>query len=314
MRRWWHVLAMMALVACDGTMPSIPTTAPPPRPERSAVPSAPATAPAGGELSAQAAAYYAHVQASFLSQGLMRTDGGASVPFTSSQLVDAFLNIAFYEEYADQGGRLVSRATPSLMQRWEVPVRIHVISGPSVDPRKAARDRAIIAAYAARLARLTGHSVGMSAGTGNFTVLILTEDERRAYDGALAQLMPGLGASTRDAIIDMDPSTYCLVVARDGPGSSAYSQAVAVIRAEHPDLLRLSCIHEELAQGLGLANDDPDARPSIFNDDEEYALLTRMDELMLRMLYDPRLRPGMTEAEARPIVEKIAEELMGGPV
>lgn len=54
------------------------------------------------------------------------------------------------------------------------------------------------------------------------------------------------------------------------------------------------------------------ARPSIFNDDEEFSLLTRHDELLLRILYDPRLRPGITEAEARPIVTTIATELMGG--
>ena len=46
--------------------------------------------------------------------------------------------------------------------------------------------------------------------------------------------------------------------------------AVAIVRGEHPDLMRLSCIHEELAQGLGLANDSPYARPSVFNDDEEF--------------------------------------------
>jgi hypothetical protein len=110
----------------------------------------------------------------------------------------------------------------------------------------------------------------------------------------------------------MPTSVYCLVVARDSGGSSAYVQAVAVIRAEHPDLMRLSCIHEELAQGLGLANDSPRARPSVFNDDEEFALLTRMDEILLKILYDRRLRPGMTESEARPIVEVIAAEIMGG--
>ena len=64
--------------------------------------------------------------------------------------------------------------------------------------------------------------------------------------------------------------------------------------------MRLSCIHEEITQGLGLANDSPLARPSIFNDDEEFALLTPMDELMLKMLYSPRLSAGMTETEARP--------------
>ena len=93
-----------------------------------------------------------------------------------------------------------------------------------------------------------------------------------------------------------------------------YAKAVAVVRAEHPPLLRQSCYHEELAQGLGLPNDSPKARPSIFNDDEEFAFLTTQDELLLRMLYDQRLHPGMTAAEGRPIVERIARELLAGEV
>ena len=76
--------------------------------------------------------------------------------------------------------------------------------------------------------------------------------------------------------------------------------------------MRLACLHEELAQGLGLPNDSGLNRPSIFNDDEEFALLTRQDELMLSMLYDPSLRSGMTEAEARPIVQSLARRLLDG--
>ena len=111
---------------------------------------------------------------------------------------------------------------------------------------------------------------------------------------------------------NLQRSTYCLVYAMSPGDSSVYNGAFALIRSEHPDLRRMACLHEEIAQGLGLANDHPQARPSIFNDDEEFALLTVMDEYMLRILYDPRLRPGMTEAEARPIVEQIATELVGG--
>ncbi len=92
-------------------------------------------------------------------------------------------------------------------------------------------------------------------------------------------------------ITDMPRSTYCLVYALSAGQGSTYTTAFAVIRAEHPDLMRLSCIHEEITQGLGLANDSPLARPSIFNDDEEFALLTPMDELMLKMLYSPAPRP-----------------------
>ncbi len=110
----------------------------------------------------------------------------------------------------------------------------------------------------------------------------------------------------------MDRDTYCQVLTQSDPATSTYVGAVAVIPSEHPDLLRLSCFHEELAQSLGLPNDSNAARPSIFNDDEEFALLTRQDELMLRILYNPALHPGMTEAEARPIVQTLASRLLGG--
>jgi hypothetical protein len=102
------------------------------------------------------------------------------------------------------------------------------------------------------------------------------------------------------------------VLAQSRGRSGIYTRAFAVVRAEHPDLLRLSCLHEEIAQGLGLPNDSPRARPSIFNDDEEFALLTGMDEDMLRILYNPALRPGMSEDEARPIIRDLATQLVGG--
>jgi len=85
-----------------------------------------------------------------------------------------------------------------------------------------------------------------------------------------------------------------------------------VRRAEPPDLLLFRFIHEEVSQGLGLANDSPSARPSIFNDDDEFALLTTHDEQLLSILYDPRLSPGMTAGQARETVRKIATEKVGG--
>jgi hypothetical protein len=62
---------------------------------------------------------------------------------------------------------------------------------------------------------------------------------------------------------------------------------------------------------MGLANDSPRARPSIFNDDEEFGFLTRQDEMLLKLLYDPRLHVGMSARDARPIVQQIAYELAG---
>ena len=126
----------------------------------------------------------------------------------------------------------------------------------------------------------------------------------------MREIIPQLSDTAIAQIEGLDRSSYCAVLAIDPANNGVYTRAIAVIRAENPDLFRLSCIHEELAQGLGLANDSPAARPSIFNDDEEFALLTTHDELLLRILYDLRLSPGITADEARPIVRKIAAELM----
>ncbi|MDA0963344.1 MAG: DUF2927 domain-containing protein, partial [Proteobacteria bacterium] len=118
--------------------------------------------------------------------------------------------------------------------------------------------------------------------------------------------------STRTVLTTLPSSIYCVVVAfADGPDPQVYTRALALIRSEHPDLMRLSCIHEEIAQGLGLANDSPGVRPSIFNDDDEFALLTSHDEKLLAMLYDPRLHPGMTLDEARPLLRTLARDAMG---
>ena len=126
--------------------------------------------------------------------------------------------------------------------------------------------------------------------------------------------MPNISDSSVDIFRTLPRSIHCLVVAFSGGSSDyEYRKAIAFVRAEHPDLMRRSCYHEEMAQGLGLANDSPNARPSIFNDADEFALLTTHDELLLRMLYDTRLSTGMTPAQARPIVQEIAEGLSGGP-
>ena len=168
--------------------------------------------------------------------------------------------------------------------------------------------------YARRLARATGHPVS-ATGTPNFIVIVASEDDRAETLAEAATRVPGISPSSLRALRDMRRDTYCAVAAyAAGDDPQTYTAAVAVIRAENPDLLRLSCIHEELAQGLGLANDSPAARPSIFNDDDEFALLTKHDELLLQMLYDDRLRPGMSAAEAAPITRIIARELLQGPL
>src|SRR5690606_30868465 len=105
------------------------------------------------------------------------------------------------------------------------------------------------------------------------------------------------------------PDWICgVTLATDARERNRLRGAHIFIGSEATGIMRRLCLHEEITQGLGLTNDS-DARPSIFNDDQEFALLTDHDRLLLRTLYDPRLKPGMTEAEAMPLVKRIVGEL-----
>jgi hypothetical protein len=112
-----------------------------------------------------------------------------------------------------------------------------------------------------------------------------------------------------------DYSIPCAATVGVDPADPVILQGLILIKAETSGLLRESCAHEEFAQALGPGNDFAGARPSIFNDDGEFALLTEHDEYILRVLYDRRLKSGMDRRSAMPIVRRIIESMRpeGGP-
>jgi hypothetical protein len=300
-------LAGFGLAACEPVAVDVPA------PVAQPIVQTPVAAPVPSPASQAARQHYAKVQANLLARGLMRTDSGSTdAPFTDRMLADNFVRVALYDEYIRSDRGLVAQPVQSRLRRWDQPVRVSLRFGDSVPADRQAADRARVASFLGRLQAISGHPIRLSEVQPNFFIYVVSEDERQALGPTIRALLPGLGPADVAGITDMPRATYCLVYAISGGTGSAYTTALAVIRAEHPDLMRLSCLHEEITQGLGLANDSPSARPSIFNDDEEFALLTPMDELMLKMLYDPRLTPGMTEVEARPIVDSLATALIGG--
>ncbi len=197
------------------------------------------------------------------------------------------------------------------IQRWEAPVRWHLhVAGPD-----AAAALADVEFTFAPLAAVTGLDIARAAGPeeANLDIFLLGPED---YPAAIDRARRTIKRSTADRIRDFRTSrTPCNLRAyprasADGPlPKGSYFRAMVLIRTGFSDTYRLGCIEEELAQVMGLVNDDDRVRPSVFNDDEEFALLTTHDELLLRVLYDSRLRAGMTGAEAMPIVARIIEDL-----
>ena len=311
----WAGLGLAALTGCEETPPVTPPpviVAPPPV-VAPLPPPAPLADPPRSTASQELSIYYRRLQNDLLAQDLLRGDGGGvDTPITPDMLLRNFIRIALYDEYAPGGGTQSAAPTASRLRRWEQPIGMNIEFGSTIPAAQRIRDTASIGAYAARLSRLTGVPIRQNTVNANYTVMILNEDDRPGFEGRLRSLIPGIEESTVRTFVNLPRDLLCVVISVSENNAPTYARAVVLIRGEHPDVMRLTCIHEELAQGMGLPNDSPQARPSIFNDDDEFGLLTTHDEFLLRMLYDPRLTPGMTVEQAEPVARVIARELLGG--
>ncbi|MFN3209455.1 MAG: DUF2927 domain-containing protein [Roseovarius sp.] len=296
----------LALAGCEDTVPEAPPTKPQARPNamvRAPQPSAPS------EASQDLARYYKRLENDLVVQGLMRRDGGGvDTPFTDNDLLRNFVQIGFFEEYQRDKGLLPSQSGPVAIKKWTGPVRIGVEFGRNVPEEIRQSEKARVGDYARRLSRVTGHSITLSDASPNFIVMFMSNDDGAQSKARALEVIPAIAQSNLAIITNLPRSTQCFVISAGTRDENELGVALAYIRSELTDLQRLACIHEEIAQGLGLTNDSPRARPSIFNDDEEFALLTTHDEMLLEALYNPALKPGMGLEEARPILRRLFEK------
>lgn len=261
----------------------------------------------GGCTGQPTEAEYAGYAAALVAAGDLRAEAApADAAFTNADLVRNFERIALAHEVDVEQGGSDSNAAANPLKRWADPVR-YQLYGSAVTPN----DRIETADLFSRISRLTGLPAEAARDDVNFAVLITNPGERDEFSAQLAEINPDLAAS-----FDLwrgSKRVVCLAsTLRDPERDGQIVFAIVTIGAEVQGLLRTSCLHEEIVQAFGLSNDHPDVRPSIFNDDEEFALLTEHDEYLLRILYDPALKPGMTVDQAMPLVPGIVEDLRPG--
>ena len=304
--------AALGLAACDdlGLTPEAPPP-PAPAPAPPPPPRTPPRADTPSEKSADLSKFYRRLEANLIARGRLRRDAAVPEEMSPDALARTFVSIALFGEYDESGPVLIQRPTESRLHRWSGPVRIELVFGPSVPLEARRHDRDAADRLIARLATASGHPIDRVPSGGNFTVFVMGEDDRAQMLDGMKSRLPELGTPQIRALQDLPRTDFCLVFSSDPGNDGTIARAAALIRAEQTPLLREACLHEEIAQGLGLPNDSPFARPSVFNDDDEFATLTPLDEALLAMLYDDRLVPGMTAEEARPLLPGIAAEVLG---
>ncbi|MEM9196318.1 MAG: DUF2927 domain-containing protein [Pseudomonadota bacterium] len=244
--------------------------------------------------SATIAAEYDRYTEGLIASGLLRTERAPSdAPFTDQDLMQNFERIAFaVEAFQDQP------AEERPLRRWTGPLRYTMANATRTDARR-------VSELMARIGDLTGMTIVEDEADFSFLVLFLDSEER----SDLARSYTIEGAETLASAMQVPHRVSPCHGHLGGETPFEISSVLIVINDETSGRLRASCIEEEIVQALGLTNDDPGVRPSMFNDDEEFAFMTRHDELLLQMLYHPLLQPGMSADEARPLLPAVLADV-----
>jgi hypothetical protein len=229
----------------------------------------------------------------FLLGGVSLAAGAEEVQWKSAGfLVDSFVEVALRSDYS-------SRKNP--VRKWIVPVSYFIVH------RVGDEDlhRKLIQAHFQQLAEITGLAIhpATSQSAANFLV-VLTREDRLEAD--LPQYFGALPTRQRETLF-----RHCICMATfatERKGSITRAVAMIPVDAARARGDLVACMVEELTHALGLPNDSLKVFPSIFSRKSSHAFLTGLDHLMLKMLYDPRVKAGMKEAIARPILQAIADE------
>lgn len=268
--------------------------------------------------------YWQQYYVETVAAGLQRTEREPEdAPLSSELIIESFRTLAFNFE-KDPLGRGEDNAETEMIRKWRKPIRYAVFADPG-DSIRIGRPMDI---FVERLRAITGHPIQPSTpenGNSGMNLLVLFARDRTLRTVIETAIPKGqapandeeawqsfLSRSIEPWYDSLSPCAGNILVGdgtEDVPEGEVFF-ALILIRHELPPALLDSCIEEEISQAMGIFNDAFTVRPSVFNDDEEFALLTRHDETLLKILYDPRLGAGMTPDEAMPIVRQLAASLL----
>lgn len=206
--------------------------------------------------------------------------------FSAAELTRGFFALAF-------GSDLRIGPRPRGIRRFDHPIRAHIVAGGSVD-RSAAMAR-VIEDYARQVPnlRLSVASGIEPAGVQPVDVEVRLIDEKNFKSALLA----AFGAQiTKTFVARTDPQ--CMTSVKSSAEGDIL-RTVSFIIVDKGDDVFLDCAYHELLHAFGLSNHDQHNPWTTLNQKRIVGYLPVYDRALLTLLYDPRLKPGMTAAQAR---------------
>lgn len=224
----------------------------------------------------------------------LRQAAAPADPAEAAQLED-FRRLAF----GQAGGQLA---------KWQQPLRIALVEPPGAEAREIARR------HFADLAALSGLTVEES-GPRDANLLVFFADDpvesARRHRGLYSHRVTD--ARQFETLLAERADSTCFGFLWGGwPSGGGIDFATVFVRTDRGERTLQGCLVQQTTQVMGLRHDlDPEA-DSIFSDSGRDVDLTDGDRLMVRLLYDPSLKPGMRWAEAEPLARAALRDLSKG--
>ncbi len=211
--------------------------------------------------------------------------------FTDQEIIDGFFKIVFGAEFHVAG-------RTDRIRKYAVPVRVYI------DNRAKPDRRAQIAAVIADIRdKVRGLDIDVikNRKEANVTVTLVRDRDiektiRSFYGRARAKTI--LQSLEPQCLSGFRKDDFFRIVKSD-----------VIIVTDAGDFIFYDCAYEEILQSLGPINDDASLPWTMFNDDVQMGFFDIYDQYLLNILYDQRIKPGMSADEVRQLLPYILPDV-----
>ena len=211
--------------------------------------------------------------------------------FTDSQIIDGFMKTAFGAEY-HLAGRI------DRIRKYQEPVRVFV-EGAVRSDRKAQLSK-VVADIGHRVQNLDIAMTETREAANTIITLVRERDLQKTIIAFYGE------DRAREIRSNLDPQ--CLSGFRKNEAYEIQRSDV-ILTVDDGDFVFLDCAYEELLQSLGPINDTDSVPWTMFNDEVSMGFFDIYDQYILNILYDTRIKAGMTVQEVREVLPLVLPDV-----
>lgn len=211
--------------------------------------------------------------------------------FTDAEIVDGFFRVVFGAEFKVSGA--VDR-----IRKYETPIRVYADNRGKPDRRGQLAE--VIADIRSKVQNLDIAMVDKRKDANVVVTLVRDRDVEKT-------IKQFYGREQGEKIVkSLEPQ--CLSgFKKDELFRIQHSDIIIAVDAD--DFIFYDCVYEEVLQSIGPINDDDKLPWTMFNDEVQMGFFDIYDQYIMNLLYDPRIRAGMSKDQVKELLPKILPDV-----